>query len=254
MRHRATREMLGLLVVAAGSTSAWSHIPNARTHRAPANCGLTVASRRSVLSTAAAAFLSPAVAVNAFDLPPPTQMEDAAARSTYAAMGNPDKSKQQGSAFIALGNSDMASLQAMADSGWALDELADDAGKTVLHRAAQVGNAPAVTLLLKAGSPIDAYSAFRETPLHLAVRNNRLECVKLLVEAGASTSAQYGKDGDTALSLAQKYRFEAVVGYLTSKGAPGADRALASDGGRDSAPGFLPSPPCPKFLKAYLCN
>ena len=33
-------------------------------------------------------------------------------------------------------------------------------------------------------------------------------CVQLLVEAGANTAAEYGKNGDTALSLAQKYRFE----------------------------------------------
>ena len=101
--------------------------------------GLTLASRRSVLATTAAALLSPAAAVRAYDLPPPTQMEDASARRTYASMGNPDKSKQQGSAFIAVSNGDMPTLQAMADSGWALAELADDADKTVLHRAAQVG-------------------------------------------------------------------------------------------------------------------
>ena len=57
---------------------------------------------------------------------------------------------------------------------------------------------------LKAGAPIDAVSSFVETPLHLAVRNNRLACVQLLVEAGANTAAEYGKNGDTALSLAQK--------------------------------------------------
>ena len=107
----------------------------------------------------------------------------------------------------------------MADGGWALAEIADDSGKTLLHRAAQVDNESAVKLLLTMGSPLDAYTSFKETPLHLAVRNNRLACVKLLVEAGASTSAPYGKSGDTALALATKYRFESVVEYLKSKGA-----------------------------------
>ena len=108
----------------------------------------------------------------------------------------------------------------------------------------------------QAGSPIDAYTSFNETPLHLAVRNNRLGCVKLLVDAGASTAAEYGKNGDTALSLAQKYKFEPIIDYLKSKGAPG---AVAGSKAADSeidrgAPGFLPSLPCPKVLKAYLCN
>lgn len=251
------------LVGAAGFTSARSHIPSNAPRLGPCSRSATAlfaesaatASRRSVLATAAAALLSPAVAANAYDLPPPTEMTDPVALRKYAAMGNPDKKQQQGSAFIAITNGDMPTLQAMADGGWALGELADDAGKTVLHRAATVGNEPALRLLLKAGGPIDAYTSFNETPLHLAVRNNRLACVKLLVEAGASTAAEYGKNGDTALSLAQKYKFEPVIEYLQSKGAPGAAAgSKASEGDRDSAPGFLPSLPCPKVLKAYLCN
>ena len=289
------------LVGAAGFTSARSHIPSNAPCLGSRSCSATasfaesaaVASRRSVLATAAAALLSPAVAANAYDLPPPTEMTDPVALKKYAAMGNPDKKQQQGSAFIAITNGDMPTLQAMADNGWALGELADDAGKTVLHRAATLGNEPALKLLLKAGSlanhkpdpnpnpspnpdpnpdpssnpnpnpnpdqagsPIDAYTSFNETPLHLAVRNNRLGCVKLLVDAGASTAAEYGKNGDTALSLAQKYKFEPIIDYLKSKGAPG---AVAGSKAADSeidrgAPGFLPSLPCPKVLKAYLCN
>uniref|UniRef100_A0A7S0HXF8 Uncharacterized protein n=1 Tax=Phaeocystis antarctica TaxID=33657 RepID=A0A7S0HXF8_9EUKA len=256
--------MAAHLVGAAGFTSARSHIPSSAPCLGSRSCSATasfaesaaVASRRSVLATAAAALLSPAVAANAYDLPPPTEMTDPVALKKYAAMGNPDKKQQQGSAFIAITNGDMPTLQAMADNGWALGELADDAGKTVLHRAATLGNEPALKLLLKAGSPIDAYTSFNETPLHLAVRNNRLGCVKLLVDAGASTSAEYGKNGDTALSLAQKYKFEPIIDYLKSKGAPGAVAgSKAADTEIDrGAPGFLPSLPCPKVLKAYLCN
>ena len=103
----------------------------------------------------------------------------------------------------------------MAKGGWDLDKVTDSAGKTVLHRAAQVGNAPAVALLLKSGAPIDPKTQWKETPLHMAARTNRLECVKQLVEAGASTSAEtYG--GDTALGLATKYKFTALAEYLSS--------------------------------------
>jgi len=37
-------------------------------------------------------------------------------------------------------------------------------------------------------------------------------------EAGASTAALYSKTGDTALTLAQKYRFESIVEYLKGRG------------------------------------
>ena len=58
---------------------------------------------------------------------------------------------------------------------------------------------------------------------------------------------------------ARRYKFEPIVAYLTSKGAPGA--AAGSKAERSArgeldrgAPGFLPSPPCPNFAKNYLCN
>jgi hypothetical protein len=110
-------------------------------------------SRRSVIVTTV---LSP-TAVSAFDLPPPDglvaafnpydikALEDPNVRSKFAAAPNPDKARQQSSAYFAVSNGDIDSLQAMADGGWALAELADDNGKTLLHRAAQIGNEPAAT-------------------------------------------------------------------------------------------------------------
>jgi len=135
-------------------------------------------------------------------------------------MPNPETVAQLSPAFEVVNNYDMESLQAMADDGWALTELADDAGRTVLHRAALIGNEEAVKFMLKQGSEIDAYSKFKETPLHLAIRNNRLACVRVLVEAGASTSLEYSTTGDTALSLAEKYKHRSIAEYLGSKGAP----------------------------------
>ena len=88
---------------------------------------LAVASRRSVLATSTVAVLSPAAA-GAFNLPPPTEASDPEKRRAYAAMENPEPFAQQNPAFFAVTNGDMESLQAMADSGWALTELADDAG------------------------------------------------------------------------------------------------------------------------------
>jgi ankyrin repeat protein len=63
---------------------------------------------------------------------------------------------------------------------------------------------------------IDPKTQWKETPLHFATRNNKLNCVKSLVESGASrTAVTYG--GDTALQLAEKYKFAPIVEYLSSK-------------------------------------
>ena len=195
-------------------------------------------SRRSVIATT---LLSP-VGASAFDLPPrdglagavaPYSLDDPEACRKYAARPNPDKTRQQAAVIQAISTGDIGSLQAMADGGWSLAEFVDEeSGTTMLHRAAKVGDEAAVRLLLKGGSPTEAYTSFMETPLHLAVRNNRLGCVKALVEAGASASALYGKSGgDTAVTLAQKYRFESIVDYFESKGlAPAAAAPRGGDG------------------------
>merc|ERR1719453_1772265 len=101
----------------------------------------------------------------------------------------------------------------MVDGGWDLTAAKDTAGKTVLHRAAQVGNARAVETLLKAGAEVDAVTQWKETPLHMATRNGKLECVKLLTAAGAKPD-KLTIGGDTALVLAQKYRMKAVEDFL----------------------------------------
>ena len=205
-----------------------------------------MASRRAVLG----ALISLPATANAFDLPSidgvrgamiPYTLEDPEAIRKFAARANPDDQRQLVSALYAINNGDTASLQAMAEGQWALAELVDkESLRTLLHRSAQVGNEPAVKLLLKLGSPIDAYTKLQETPLHLAVRNNRLPCVKALVEAGASTSALYSTDGDTALTLAKKYRFTSIVEYLESKGAAGGQPkvplALQMDAGLKGKP------------------
>lgn len=138
------------------------------------------------------------------------------ARKASAQRPNPSLQKQQSSAFYAVSTFDVSSLRSMADAGWALADAKDSAGKTVLHRAAQVGNTDAVAILLGSGSQVDAKTQWKETPLHMASRGGKLAAVKQLVEAGASTSAKtYG--GDTALDLAQKYKMAPVIEYLSSK-------------------------------------
>uniref|UniRef100_A0A7S4B6E0 Uncharacterized protein n=2 Tax=Chrysotila carterae TaxID=13221 RepID=A0A7S4B6E0_CHRCT len=102
----------------------------------------------------------------------------------------------------------------MLDAGWDLNSATDSAGKTTLHRAAQVGNEVAVKMLLDAGVKVDPITRWNETPLHFAVRNGRLGAVKQLVAAGASLSKEtFG--GDNALQVARKYRMTSIVDFLS---------------------------------------
>ena len=183
--------------------------------------GAPLASRRAALLGAAAATLPLSQRALAFNLPPLASFEDPKARAAAAKQSNPDKTSQQAAAFYAVTTNDMGSLQNMADGGWDLKDLKDTAGKTVLHRAAQVGNEKAMELLIKSGADVNAVTDFKETPLHLATRTAKLGCIKQLVEAGALTS-KTNLGGDTPLMLAQKYAKTAlpmadVIAYLSEK-------------------------------------
>ena len=176
---------------------------------------LAVSSRRNAIALGATALVTP-LAGRAFDLPALEEFDDPKARKFAARQPNPPATKQQWAAFYAVTTGDNDSLTAMADNGWELAKVSDTAGKTVLHRAAQVGNTPAVALLLKQGAKIDAVTQWKETPLHMAARNGKLDSVKALVEAGAQVSKET-IGGDTALSLARKYKFGSVEEYLAGK-------------------------------------
>lgn len=173
------------------------------------------AGRRAVLSAASAAAALPLHAAIAFDLPILEDFDDPKARAAAAKKPNPPLEKQQWAAFYAVTTNDQSTLNEMKQNNWSLAALKDSSGKTVLHRAAQVGNAAAVTLLLSDGSNVNAVNQWKETPLHMATRNGKLDCVKQLVAAGADvTKVTLG--GDTALVLAKKYRMTSVEEYLSS--------------------------------------
>ena len=180
--------------------------------RAPPRAG----NRRAVLQGAASFVLSAASpAAFAFDTPDLTAFDDPKAKALFADKANPGLAKQASASFYAITTGDLISLKKMLDAGWNLGEACDTAGKTPMHRAAQVGNTGAIQLLVDAGVSPSVTNKFDESPLHFAVRNNRLPAVKMLVGAGADR-AQKTFGGDTALVLAQKYKMTAVEDYLTS--------------------------------------
>jgi ankyrin repeat protein len=95
-------------------------------------------------------------------------------------------------------------------------------GETVLHVAAASGNTEVVRWLL------DNHFAVNEknknlggTPLHYAALANSLECVELLLAAGAQPNAlDKGNAPPLALAINEKIRME----YLASDGIPQAER------------------------------
>ncbi len=105
---------------------------------------------------------------------------------------------------------------------------------TALTAAAFYGKAPMISFLLGKGADTNGYpqtsSGFHShaTPLHQAVSSGSLECVQLLVKAGAGLDvkdkiyggtplgwAEYGQTGDVPDD--QKRNFAAIAEYLASQ-------------------------------------
>jgi 26S proteasome non-ATPase regulatory subunit 10 len=77
----------------------------------------------------------------------------------------------------------------------------DKRGQYAIHRAAAVGSAPMVELLLKNKSPVNAADIAGQTPLHHAVAEGHGDTAVALLKAGAETDKK-DVDGFLALELA----------------------------------------------------
>lgn len=108
---------------------------------------------------------------------------------------------------------DLAMLQLLMKAGAAINDVSGD-GSWPLSSACQQGNAAAVEFLLRAGADPNLTST-GETALFAAVSANSLECVRLLVQAGADVNA-VDCDGWTCLF---HLRSESVANCLLEQGA-----------------------------------
>ena len=73
-----------------------------------------------------------------------------------------------------------------------------------------------MSILLKAGAPVNAATISGKTPLHLASENGHLETVKVLINANASMDL-LDNNKDTPLHVATQKGQLKVIQYLITK-------------------------------------
>jgi ankyrin repeat protein len=82
-------------------------------------------------------------------------------------------------------------LDKLADKGtnFGENDLMDNAGQSMLHKASSLGYAEMLMLLLeRSGSKPDLVNGQLATPLHLACRNDRESVVKFLIGCGVDVN------------------------------------------------------------------
>ena len=68
-------------------------------------------------------------------------------------------------------------------------ELYDSTGNSVFHKAASLGHADSLMLLLeRTGAKPDMVNSSLATPLHLACKNNRIDAAKFLIGYGVDVN------------------------------------------------------------------
>ncbi len=92
--------------------------------------------------------------------------------------------------YIACTNGNAAMVRLLLDAG-ADANSADPTGETPLMTASKVGDLESVKVLLDRGAKVDTTDpTFQQTALMIAVRENRSDVVRLLVERGANVNAK----------------------------------------------------------------
>lgn len=111
---------------------------------------------------------------------------------------------------------DTQQIELMVNSGADLETSDSDWGMSPLELAAELGNAPVVSLLLSSGVSADSIST--ASPLYLAAANRHSEIVSTLINAGANVHFTH-EDGLTPLFEAAGCGHLRVVELLVESGA-----------------------------------
>ena len=127
---------------------------------------------------------------------------------------------------------DAKGLRRIVDTGVSISGCRGLNGYTPLHHAASRGRVDVVSILLKAGVPINATNDNGETALHLASYAGHLLIVEQLVDCGAHLNVQNAY-GETSLFYAAMRTMPALVRLLLQRGADATVRDQSGDTAED---------------------
>jgi cytohesin len=125
--------------------------------------------------------------------------------------------------------SNLEAVRVLLDAG-ADPNLADWAGFTPLHNAAEDGYPESIPLLLDHGAELEARTKIDDTPLSIAVLSDDAKALEQLLEAGANPDVE-NKRGETPLEIAATNGCLETVELLVEAGAL-IDRLDGGAGGR----------------------
>lgn len=132
------------------------------------------------------------------------------------------------SVFDLAARGDTEALEARVAEEPELVNASTDAGRTPLHYAASANRVEVIRMLVEAGARLDAQDETGMTPLHAAAFWGRRDAAGALLEAGADLHAR-DHFGDTPLHAAAIRNRPGLVEYLIQQGA---DPGLENDEGR----------------------
>jgi ankyrin repeat protein len=121
-------------------------------------------------------------------------------------------------AHAAAKRADAAALRAALAAGASTTWADDSNACTPLHWAAHEGSVDCVRVLLAAGADVAARALDGCTPLHSAAAQGHAACCRLLLDGGAAVDAA-DADGDTPLRLAATRGHADCAALLLSRGA-----------------------------------
>ena len=124
---------------------------------------------------------------------------------------------------IAVENKNTEAVRILLAGGAQLGQFNSVLKLTVLHLAAGQGDEGVLTTLLRCSGPhaiqvVNIKDRAGRTPLHLAALGGHIQCVKILLEAGANANVTDNKGGQTPLTLAANKGNIEVVKLLLKYG------------------------------------
>ena len=121
--------------------------------------------------------------------------------------------RAHGSVLSKFADEDVKTLQLLIDSGADVNDMRS--GRAALFTVTKEGN---LKFFIKNGANLALQDDKGNTPLHHAVSKNRLEIVKVLLEAGVDTTIK-NKRNKVAGEIAKRTGTKKLIAYLKKKGA-----------------------------------